>query len=174
MLLPHESFHIQPSKPKDNFWYNELSINSYYFYGFPPPLKTIFNHLTRIILYPQQCIAFTSRFLLSHLQHSWTNQVFLWPSSNFKPKTHIDHLTPLHSSELFKAHLGFQAHHSFPTLISDDQALKGDLLYSSSSESLNSDGGGGSQIHHRYYHVFREGELDYLIRTYVDNLHIIR
>ena len=27
--------------------------------------------------------------------------------------------------------------------------------------------------HHRYYHVFREGELDRLINKYVDNLHII-
>jgi len=44
----------------------------------------------------------------------------------------------------------------------------------SSSESINSDSGGGSLIHHRYYHVFREGELDYLINTYVENLHIIR
>ena len=27
--------------------------------------------------------------------------------------------------------------------------------------------------HLRYYHVFREGELDYLINNYVESLHII-
>jgi hypothetical protein len=27
--------------------------------------------------------------------------------------------------------------------------------------------------HHRYYHVFREGELDYLINKCVENLHIV-
>lgn len=32
---------------------------------------------------------------------------------------------------------------------------------------------GGTLGHHRYYHVFREGELDRLIEKYVDNLHII-
>ncbi|XP_043188297.1 mucin-5AC-like, partial [Amphibalanus amphitrite] len=32
---------------------------------------------------------------------------------------------------------------------------------------------GGTFGHHRYYHVFREGELDRLISKYVDNLHII-
>ncbi len=33
--------------------------------------------------------------------------------------------------------------------------------------------GGGSLTHHRYYHVFREGELDALIADYVENLHIV-
>ena len=48
------------------------------------------------------------------------------------------------------------------------------LSAASSNESLHSDGGGGgAQTYHRYYHVFKEGELDYLINTYVDNLHII-
>ncbi|XP_037071109.1 probable tRNA methyltransferase 9B [Pollicipes pollicipes] len=42
----------------------------------------------------------------------------------------------------------------------------------SSEESLPSDVG-GALGHHRYYHVFREGELDRLIEKYVDNLHII-
>ena len=32
---------------------------------------------------------------------------------------------------------------------------------------------GGSMTHHRYYHVFREGELDFLINKYVENLHIV-
>lgn len=40
-------------------------------------------------------------------------------------------------------------------------------------ESLPSDNGGGAITFHRYYHVFREGELDQLIEKYVDNLHII-
>ena len=57
------------------------------------------------------------------------------------------------------------------TIVQGDKNLKSVLF--SSSESINSDSGGGSLIHHRYYHVFREGELDYLINTYVDNLHII-
>lgn len=46
------------------------------------------------------------------------------------------------------------------------------LSAASSNESLHSESG-GSQTYHRYYHVFKEGELDYLINTYVDNLHII-
>lgn len=32
---------------------------------------------------------------------------------------------------------------------------------------------GGEITFHRYYHVFREGELDSLIEKYVENLHII-
>lgn len=40
-------------------------------------------------------------------------------------------------------------------------------------ESLPSDNGGGSITFHRYYHVFREGELDQLINKYVENLHIL-
>ncbi|XP_037504988.2 uncharacterized protein LOC119381070, partial [Rhipicephalus sanguineus] len=45
---------------------------------------------------------------------------------------------------------------------------------SSSQESLqDTDGGGSSLMLHRYYHVFREGELDSLIDKYVENLHII-
>ena len=42
----------------------------------------------------------------------------------------------------------------------------------SSEDSLPSDRG-GTLGHHRYYHVFREKELDRLIEKYVDNLHII-
>lgn len=44
-----------------------------------------------------------------------------------------------------------------------------------SQESLPSDGGtvGGEITYHRFYHVFRERELDQLIEKYVDNLHII-
>lgn len=64
---------------------------------------------------------------------------------------------------------------------SDDTSL------STSQESLQSEnggsggggsgggggGGGGSITFHRYYHVFREGELDQLIEKHADNLHII-
>ncbi|CAH1956909.1 unnamed protein product [Acanthoscelides obtectus] len=34
-------------------------------------------------------------------------------------------------------------------------------------------GRGGEITYHRYYHVFREGELDQLIEKYVENLHVI-
>jgi hypothetical protein len=44
----------------------------------------------------------------------------------------------------------------------------------STSASLDSPSvGGGSATHHRYYHVFREGELDALINKHVSNLHIV-
>ena len=59
----------------------------------------------------------------------------------------------------------------------------GILSAASSQDSLQSNAGdeggdthGGSHgalTHLRYYHVFKEGELDYLINTYVENLHII-
>ena len=48
----------------------------------------------------------------------------------------------------------------------------GQLSAASSQDSLHSDNG-GSLTNLRYYHVFREGELDYLINHYVENLHII-
>ena len=43
----------------------------------------------------------------------------------------------------------------------------------SASDSEDSAETGGSLTHHRYYHVFREGEIDHMIEKYVDNLHII-
>lgn len=44
----------------------------------------------------------------------------------------------------------------------------------STTASLDSPSvGGGSATHHRYYHVFREGELDALINKNVGNLHIV-
>lgn len=51
-------------------------------------------------------------------------------------------------------------------IISKDGAL------STSQDSLQSDVGGAPTLH-RYYHVFKEGELDKLIEKYVHNLHII-
>lgn len=47
------------------------------------------------------------------------------------------------------------------------------LVSDVSQESLPSDNMGGEITYHRYYHVFREGELDQLIEKYVENLHII-
>ena len=43
----------------------------------------------------------------------------------------------------------------------------------SASDSEDSAETGGSLTHHRYYHVFREGEIDHTIEKYVDNLHVI-
>ncbi|CAO1411518.1 unnamed protein product [Diamesa serratosioi] len=44
----------------------------------------------------------------------------------------------------------------------------------STTASLDSPSvGGGSATHHRYYHVFKEGELDALINKHVANLHIV-
>lgn len=50
--------------------------------------------------------------------------------------------------------------------------LSRDASLSNSQDSLQSDMGGAPTLH-RYYHVFREGELDQLIEKYVQNLHII-
>lgn len=58
-------------------------------------------------------------------------------------------------------------------LIETNSKERTSLSAASSSDSLHSDSGGGNQTYHRYYHVFKEGELDYLINTYVDSLHII-
>jgi len=44
----------------------------------------------------------------------------------------------------------------------------------SSNTSLDSPSqGGGATTHHRFYHVFREGELDALINHHVASLHIV-
>lgn len=45
--------------------------------------------------------------------------------------------------------------------------------HSNSTVSLDSPSGGGASTHHRYYHVFREGELDSLINHHVASLHIV-
>lgn len=61
-------------------------------------------------------------------------------------------------------------------LSSKDASNKSNLIPSlsdTSQESLPSDNVGGEITYHRYYHVFREGELDQLIEKYVENLHII-
>lgn len=47
------------------------------------------------------------------------------------------------------------------------------LSQSTSQESLPGNEMGGLMSCHRYYHVFRQGELDSLIENNVDNLHII-
>ncbi|CAB0002066.1 unnamed protein product [Nesidiocoris tenuis] len=53
------------------------------------------------------------------------------------------------------------------------QSCETSLSGSTSQDSLLSDSGGGAITFHRYYHVFREGELDQLIERYVESLHII-
>lgn len=45
--------------------------------------------------------------------------------------------------------------------------------HSNSTASLDSPSAGGSSTHHRYYHVFREGELESLINHHVTSLHIV-
>ena len=57
-----------------------------------------------------------------------------------------------------------------------DPASSQESLHSESGRGVSDDNHGsghGSVTHLRYYHVFKEGELDYLINTYVENLHII-
>ena len=46
--------------------------------------------------------------------------------------------------------------------------------HSNSTASLDSPSVGGAATHHRYYHVFREGELDSLINHHVASLHIVQ
>ena len=48
-----------------------------------------------------------------------------------------------------------------------------DGAFSASDSEDDSAEAGGSLTHHRYYHVFREGEIDHIIEKYVENLHII-
>nr|CAD7576932.1 unnamed protein product [Timema californicum] len=60
-----------------------------------------------------------------------------------------------------------------PESLTKTESCASSLSGSTSQESLPSDNGGGAITFHRYYHVFREGELDQLIERYVENLHII-
>ncbi|XP_067000150.2 uncharacterized protein [Anabrus simplex] len=60
-----------------------------------------------------------------------------------------------------------------PEMLTKTESCASSLSGSTSQESLPSDNGGGAITFHRYYHVFREGELDQLIERYVENLHII-
>ncbi|CAD7093391.1 unnamed protein product [Hermetia illucens] len=55
-----------------------------------------------------------------------------------------------------------------------DERPNGSWGHSNSTNSLDSPSqSGGSTTHHRYYHVFREGELDALINHHVASLHIV-
>ncbi|KAJ8984420.1 hypothetical protein NQ317_012483 [Molorchus minor] len=68
-------------------------------------------------------------------------------------------------------------------LLKDDSTVSLDSTYCKkrdksiisdvSQDSLPTDNMGGEITYHRYYHVFRQGELDQLIEKYVENLHII-
>jgi hypothetical protein len=60
-----------------------------------------------------------------------------------------------------------------PKVLTKEESCTSSISASTSQESLPSDNGGGAITFHRYYHVFREGELDQLIERYVENLHII-
>ncbi|KAK3910359.1 putative tRNA methyltransferase 9B [Frankliniella fusca] len=60
-----------------------------------------------------------------------------------------------------------------PAEVTKTESCTTSLSGSTSQDSLPSDNGGGAITYHRYYHVFREGELDQLIERYVENLHII-
>lgn len=59
-----------------------------------------------------------------------------------------------------------------PNKTNEQRSLQASLS-DTSQDSLPSDNGGGAITFHRYYHVFKEGELDQLIEKYVENLHII-
>lgn len=60
------------------------------------------------------------------------------------------------------------------TAASTESRQSGDSwAHSNSTASLDSPSVGGSSTHHRYYHVFREGELDALINHHVASLHIV-
>ncbi|XP_035780128.1 uncharacterized protein LOC118460145 isoform X1 [Anopheles albimanus] len=60
---------------------------------------------------------------------------------------------------------------SMPSL--ESHASADSWAHSNSTASLDSPSIGGSATHHRYYHVFREGELDALINHHVTSLHIV-
>ncbi|XP_050434695.1 uncharacterized protein LOC126841927 isoform X2 [Adelges cooleyi] len=57
--------------------------------------------------------------------------------------------------------------------VEPQEMLKSDDTSLSTSQESLSENNGGSITFHRYYHVFREGELDQLIEKHADNLHII-
>lgn len=59
-----------------------------------------------------------------------------------------------------------------PEILTTAESVETSLSGSTSQESSLSETG-GSITYHRYYHVFREGELDQLIERYVENLHVI-
>ncbi|KAI5703764.1 hypothetical protein M8J76_003344 [Diaphorina citri] len=59
-----------------------------------------------------------------------------------------------------------------PEVLTTAESVETSLSGSTSQESSLSETG-GSITYHRYYHVFREGELDQLIERYVENLHVI-
>ncbi|XP_065343614.1 uncharacterized protein fid [Cloeon dipterum] len=71
---------------------------------------------------------------------------------------------------------------NLPPKVTKTESYETSLSGSTSQDSLQSSsagscggplGSGGALTFHRYYHVFKEGELDALIDRYVENLHII-
>lgn len=70
--------------------------------------------------------------------------------------------------------LSLESTYSSTTTTTNNKRLRErSLISETSQDSLPSDNIGGEITYHRYYHVFREGELDQLIEKYVENLHII-
>ncbi|XP_077518767.1 class I SAM-dependent methyltransferase fire dancer [Amblyomma americanum] len=81
---------------------------------------------------------------------------------------------PIGESEASEMTANHKRHDELPEEARGGLSRKESASLSSSQESLqDTDGGGSSLMLHRYYHVFREGELDSLIDKYVENLHII-
>ncbi|XP_059483228.1 transcription factor HIVEP3 [Neocloeon triangulifer] len=81
-----------------------------------------------------------------------------------------------------QASSGWPELESLPPKVTKTESYETSLSGSTSQDSLQSSsagscagplGSGGALTFHRYYHVFKEGELDALIDRYVENLHII-
>ena len=87
--------------------------------------------------------------------------------SSLTPDTSLEQATCVErGSTSFEEELFRNASHDNNPANMDDNPF-------SASDSEDSAETGGSMTHHRYYHVFREGEIDHIIEKYVENLHII-
>ena len=83
----------------------------------------------------------------------------LTPETSLEQTTCVEHCSSSFEEELLRSMKNEEEN-------VDDNAF-------SASDSEDSAEAGGSLTHHRYYHVFREGEIDHIIEKYVENLHII-
>ena len=83
----------------------------------------------------------------------------LTPETSLEQTTCVEHCSSSFEEELLRSMNNEEEN-------CDDNAF-------SASDSEDSAEAGGSLTHHRYYHVFREGEIDHIIEKYVENLHII-
>ena len=82
----------------------------------------------------------------------------LTPETSLEQTTCVEHCSSSFEEELLRS------------MNNDDENLDDAFSASDSEDSAEA---GGSLTHHRYYHVFREGEIDHIIEKYVENLHII-